>query len=115
MFSSRLFLLLCLSVVSLSACNPHRHYMAVAPGMTQDEVRETMQQRPTAFFDHGLGHVTWQYGDEYCVLFKDNAVISKNIMQPTAETTARKGKTNTSRKDKTATPPAAVCPLPRLP
>jgi hypothetical protein len=80
--------------------------MAVAPGMTQSEVRETIPERPTAFLDHGLGYVTWQYGDKYCVLFKDNAVVSKNI---SAETASRKG---TTAAHPAATRPAA-CPLPR--
>lgn len=104
MFSSVRFFWLCLCLVSLSACNPHRHYMAVAPGMAPSEVRETIPERPTAFFDHGQGYVTWQYGDKYCVLFKDEAVVSKNLL---TETTNRKGKKTTAR--------AATCPLPRNP
>jgi len=77
--------------------------MAVAPGMTQHEVRETIHERPTAFFDHGMGYVIWQYADKYCVVFKDGAVVSKNIATQTA---ARKGE-----KPSIAFP--AVCPLPR--
>jgi len=103
MFSSlRFFSLLCGCLLFLSACAPHRQYMAVAPGMTQREVRETIPERPTAFFDHGQGYVTWQYGDKYCVVFKDDAVVSKNIFTETAD---RKGKKTTAR--------AAFCPLPR--
>jgi len=84
--------------------------MAVAPGMSQEEVRETMGQRPTAFLDHGLGYVSWKYGDNYCILFRDNAVISKNMMRALAqEATSPKGEAlpHPSR------PPA--CPLPKLP
>jgi len=76
--------------------------MAVAPGMTQHEVRETIPERPTAFFDHGQGYVTWQYADKYCVVFKDDAVVSKNILTEAANP---KGKKVTVR--------AAACPLPR--
>jgi len=81
--------------------------MAVAPGMSQTEVRETIEERPTAFFDHGLGYVTWQYGEKYCVLFKDNAVVSKNIF---TEMAPRKSKTDTP-----AVTRPAVCPLPKFP
>jgi hypothetical protein len=51
----------------------------VTPGMTSDQVRHTMSDGPSRFENLAdSGYSSWYWGDDYCVLFKDDKVVAKD-------------------------------------
>jgi hypothetical protein len=51
----------------------------IVPGMSSSDVKNAMDQGPTRFENiANTSFATWYWGDNYCVLFKDDKVVAKD-------------------------------------
>src|SRR5437868_3650442 len=71
-----------LSALVASCASQRAKFDDILPGMTSSEVRKTMEGGPSKI-ESGTeaSYTSWYWGKDYCVLFKDNQVMSKDSTQ----------------------------------
>lgn len=68
-------LLVCLTLTGCAA-----GFRGISPGMTSAQVRDSMGDLgPTKVTPYHEGYSSWYYGDDQCLLMKDNVVVSKDV------------------------------------
>jgi hypothetical protein len=63
-------------IISTSCMTQNKRFATIEEGMTQDKVKEIMAKPPTNFHKFNDQFVSWNYGENRCVLFKDAKVLS---------------------------------------
>lgn len=56
-------------------------FQAIYPGMTVPEVNHAMKNGPTRIEQLSGGYSSWYYGEDQCLLMKDEKVASKDQSQ----------------------------------
>lgn len=82
---------LLLAVAALAtgcASSPKPNFQAIYPGMHTRQVVEAMRSGPSRAQEFGDGSSAWYYGEDQCVLIRDEKVVSK---QQTQESTTPVG------------------------
>jgi hypothetical protein len=70
--------LVCLGALCGCATSSSR-FEKISPGMTADQVKTTMSDGPSRFETASdTGYASWYWGEDYCVLFRNDRVVSKN-------------------------------------
>src|SRR4051812_4975197 len=80
-------LLLSALVLALGCSSSSKRFEEITPGMTMEDVKKAMNQGPTRFETLAAtgssatpsGYESWYFGDDQCVLFKDQKVVSKDV------------------------------------
>lgn len=69
-----------ISVAACSTASKDARFDRVLPNMSPDEVRREMDSGPSRFekLDDKGQYMSWYFGDDYCVLFQDEKVVSKD-------------------------------------
>ncbi len=72
-------LLLAAAAVSASGCasTPKPNFQAIYPGMHSKQVVEAMHSGPTRSQEFSDGSSAWYYGEDQCVLMREDKVVSK--------------------------------------
>jgi hypothetical protein len=80
-------LLLAAAAAAVTGCasSPKPNFAAIYPGMHSQQVVESMQGGPTRSQEFPDGSSAWYYGEDQCVLIREDKVVSK---QQTQENTA---------------------------
>ena len=80
-------LVLATATAAASGCasTPKPDFQAIYPGMHSRQVVEAMHGGPSRAQEFGDGSSAWYYGDDRCVLIRDEKVVSK---QQTQESTS---------------------------
>lgn len=59
-----------------------KRFERIVPGMSQEDVRKTMDSGPTRFENiESTEYAAWHWGEDYCVLFRNGAVVAKDASQ----------------------------------
>jgi outer membrane protein assembly factor BamE (lipoprotein component of BamABCDE complex) len=76
-------LLLAAAAAAITGCasSPKPNFSAVYPGMHSQQVVAAMQGGPTRSQEFSDGSAAWYYGEDQCVLIRDEKVISKQETQ----------------------------------
>jgi hypothetical protein len=64
-------------VVSSGCATTESRFKKVYPGMSSASVAETMKGGPTRAQEFGEGSTAWYYGDDFCMLLRDDRVVAK--------------------------------------
>jgi hypothetical protein len=68
-----------LAAWSAGCASDSKRFDHVEPGMTSAQVKDAMDSGPSKFGPVAdTGYTAWYWGDDYCVLFKDDKVVSKD-------------------------------------
>jgi hypothetical protein len=80
-------LVLATATAAASGCasSPKPDFRSIYPGMHSRQVVEAMRGGPSRAQEFGDGSSAWYYGEDQCVLIRDEKVVSK---QETQESTA---------------------------
>lgn len=78
-------LLLAAAAITGCASSPKPNFSAIYPGMHSKQVVEAMLGGPSRSQEFSDGSSAWYYGEDQCVLIRDETVVSK---QQTQETTS---------------------------
>lgn len=72
-------LLLAASVAAVTGCasGPRPNFNAIYPGMTSQQVVQSMQSGPSKTQEYADGSHAWYYGEDQCVLMREDKVVSK--------------------------------------
>lgn len=71
-----------IGLVFLSACaTTGSKFAKIYPGMMADEVAKTMERGPSRVEPFPEGYASWSYGDDRCLLVKDEKVVAKDETQ----------------------------------
>jgi len=72
-------LLLAAAVAALTGCasSPRERFEAIYPGMTQEQVVKSMRSGPSKTREYADGSNAWYYGEDMCVLIREDRVVSK--------------------------------------
>jgi hypothetical protein len=83
----RPLLLAAVAAVSAAGCAsaPKANFQAIYPGMHSKQVVEAMHSGPSRAQEFSDGSSAWYYGEDQCVLIRDEKVVSK---QQTEESTS---------------------------
>lgn len=77
-----LTLLSALSLVAATGCaSMNSRFNSVYPGMSSQAVAETMETGPTRAQEYGDGSSAWYYGEDLCVLMREDKVVAKDRTQ----------------------------------
>lgn len=78
-------LLLAASVAAATGCasSPHAKFESIYPGMTSEQVVESMRSGPTRTREYADGSNAWYYGEDLCVLLREDRVVSKQHSEKT--------------------------------
>jgi hypothetical protein len=89
-----------LLTASLAACaSAQKKFESITPGMSQDDVRRTMGEGPSRFRQlPDAQYSSWYWGDDYCVLFKQDHVVSKDSTESGRNVSVGPGKYEEKRK-----------------
>jgi hypothetical protein len=74
-------LLLVAAAVTGCASSPKPNFNAIYPGMHSQQVVEAMLSGPSRSQEFSDGSAAWYYGEDQCVLIRDEKVISKQQTQ----------------------------------
>ena len=76
-------LLLAAAAAAITGCasSPKPNFAAVYPGMHSQQVVEAMLGGPSRSQEFGDGSAAWYYGEDQCVLIREDKVISKQQTQ----------------------------------
>lgn len=89
-----------LGLLLVSGCSSaEKRFERITPGMSSNEVKEAMDAGPSRF-EHvaDTNYMTWYWGDDYCVLMKDDKVVAKDSThQGSTASVAGAGYEETSR------------------
>lgn len=67
-----------LSFVALSGCaSMHSRFKNVYPGMSSQAVVQTMESGPSRAQEYADGSTAWYYGEDLCVLIRQDKVVAK--------------------------------------
>jgi outer membrane protein assembly factor BamE (lipoprotein component of BamABCDE complex) len=71
--------LLAASVAAVTACasGPRPNFNAIYPGMSSQQVVQSMQGGPSKTQEFADGSNAWYYGEDHCVLMREDKVVSK--------------------------------------
>jgi hypothetical protein len=74
---------LLLAAAALAGCasSPKPNFAAIYPGMHSKQVVEAMLSGPTRSQEFSDGSSAWYYGEDQCVLIRDEKVVSKQETQ----------------------------------
>ncbi len=80
-------LLLAAAAIAVTGCasSPKPNFAAIYPGMHSRDVVQAMQGGPSRAQEFSDGSSAWYYGEDQCVLIRDEKVVTK---QQTQEDTA---------------------------
>jgi hypothetical protein len=84
---TQFFLILLLTVTFVASCSfrsgPRKKmgFQYIYPGMTRNEVVDTMGKGPSEAVNYEAGYVAWFYGKDKCVLLLEGEVVSKEVTQ----------------------------------
>ena len=83
----RPLLLAAAAVASITGCasSPKPNFASIYPGMHSQQVVQAMQGGPSRSQEFPDGSAAWYYGEDQCVLIREEKVVSK---QQTQENTA---------------------------
>lgn len=72
-------LLLAATVAAITGCasGPRPNFNAIYPGMTSQQVVQSMQGGPSKTQEYADGSNAWYYGEDQCVLLREDKVVSK--------------------------------------
>lgn len=71
-----------LSFVALSGCATTKsRFNQVYPGMSSQEVAQTMEKGPSRAQEFKDGSTAWYYGEDLCVLIRQDKVVAKEQTQ----------------------------------
>ena len=76
-------LLLAAAAATITGCasSPKPNFAAIYPGMNSQQVVQAMQGGPTRSQEFSDGSSAWYYGEDQCVLIRDEKVVSKQETQ----------------------------------
>ena len=76
-------LLLAAAAAAITGCasSPKPNFAAIYPGMHSQQVVQAMQGGPTRSQEFSDGSAAWYYGEDQCVLIRDEKVVSKQETQ----------------------------------
>jgi type IV pilus biogenesis protein CpaD/CtpE len=76
-------LLLAAAAAAVTGCasSPKPNFNAIYPGMHSQQVVEAMQGGPSRSQEFSDGSSAWYYGEDQCVLIRDQKVVSKQQTQ----------------------------------
>ncbi len=76
-------LVLAAATAAASGCasSPKPNFQSIYPGMHSRQVVEAMHGGPSRAQEFGDGSSAWYYGDDQCVLIRDEKVVSKEQTQ----------------------------------
>lgn len=76
-------LLLAAAAAAVTGCasSPKPNFDAIYPGMHSQQVVEAMQGGPSRAREFGEGSTAWYYGEDQCVLMREDKVVSKERTQ----------------------------------
>ncbi len=78
MFNLKVVVVIC-CVVLLAACaGKQSKFSKIYPGMTADDVAKTMGKGPNSVEPFKEGYASWHYGEDRCLLLKDDKVVAKD-------------------------------------
>ena len=71
------------STLMMAGCSStEKKFDHIVPGMSTDQVKNTMDQGPSHFENiANTEYASWYWGDGYCVLFKNDKVVAKDAAQ----------------------------------
>lgn len=72
-------LLLAATVAAVTGCasGPRPNFNAIYPGMTSQQVVQSMQGGPSKTQEYADGSNAWYYGEDQCVLMREDKVVAK--------------------------------------
>lgn len=62
---------------SLGCATTESRFNKVYPGMSSASVAETMKGGPSRAQEFGEGSTAWYYGEDFCMLLRDDKVVAK--------------------------------------
>lgn len=76
-------LLLAAAVATVTGCasGPRPNFNAIYPGMTSQQVAQAMQGGPSRAQEFPDGSSAWYYGEDQCVLLREDKVVTKDRTQ----------------------------------
>ncbi|HZH13065.1 MAG TPA: hypothetical protein VE057_01750 [Archangium sp.] len=75
-----------LAILVLAVCSGcANHFKQLYPGMTGQQVAEVMTSGPSRTEEFPEGYSAWYYGDEQCLLLRDNTVVAKQETEGKSE------------------------------
>ncbi|ATB32985.1 hypothetical protein [Melittangium boletus] len=66
---------------SFGCATTQSRFNSVYPGMPSRGVVETMEGGPSRAQEFGDGSTAWYYGDDFCLLLRDDKVVAKDSTQ----------------------------------
>ncbi len=99
-------LLCAAAVAAVAGCasSPKPNFDAIYPGMHSRQVVEAMQGGPSRAQEFGDGSSAWYYGEDQCVLIREDKVVSKERTQENTTVDAVVVSLKNSRKASCAPP-----------
>jgi len=74
------------SLFLLAACaTSGGKFGKIYPGMTSDQVAQTMNKGPTKVNQFSEGYAAWYFGEDQCLLMQQDKVVAKNVTEEKAE------------------------------
>ncbi|WP_434390087.1 hypothetical protein [Melittangium boletus] len=74
---SSAFVVPMLLALSSGCASTESRFKKVYPGMSSASVAETMKGGPSRAQEFGEGSTAWYYGDDFCMLLRDDKVVAK--------------------------------------
>jgi hypothetical protein len=71
-------LLAMLTIMMVSCASTGSKFGKLYPGMTSDQVVQTMEKGPSKVEQFPEGYASWYYGENHCLLMKEEKIITKS-------------------------------------
>mgnify|MGYP001606823770 CR=1 FL=1 len=71
-------------LIAASSCaSMNKKFAKLYPGMTVGQINETLGRGPDLVEPYSDGYASWYYGEDRCILVKDEQLVTKDVSKET--------------------------------